>query len=393
MSLLACLLLVIALGGCGSAEDVLESGSPKSTELAVAGSEVSEKGHRASSSKPVSEETPSEPAPEQTPAKPAEEPAPAPDSTASSEPFVTSVVLENGVLSISGSRFGSGRVMPLLWDDFEAGASGAQIAAAPRVGNWRPVYAERSVYTSAQKHSGSKSLYAARTPSSQWANFDLDLPSGITTLYQGFWFRYNYPAGARGQSKLAQVWGTYRVGDHNPGMLTGGMAGDWWATYIALENSGTYRRGNYPEEPAQNTWHHYEAIFKQSDPNVANGSITIKIDGRVVYQHDPVKTRERTGEEWNMLTFFTGMTNFGGPSATWIDDVYASDSWARVVLCDSPVYTDCAGKEIQLLLSWNDSAITARMNKGGFARGQMAYLFVVNSRGITNPQGYPVAIE
>ena len=304
---------------------------------------------------------------------------------------LSGLLQQGAAVTVRGSGFGAGKTTALLWDDFEGGAAGARIAASPAVGSWQPVNAGLTTYTTAQRYSGQKSLYAPRTASSQWANFDVSMPEA-RRFYQSFWFRYTYPAGATGQTKLTQIHGTYNVGDYNPGIMTGGLAGSWWASYIALENSGMYNRVSYNAEPAQATWHHYEAVLQQSGAGVADGSVTIKVDGQVVYRQSPVKTRELSGHRWNLAAFFTGMTNFGGNTETWIDDAYLNDSWARVELCEATTYAACTRKSIQPATAWQADSVVIKFNQGAFQPGQTAYLYVVEPNGTVNASGYPVVV-
>lgn len=306
-----------------------------------------------------------------------------PTGTTGGAPTVTGVSVSGAILTVTGSGFGVGKATPLLWDDFEGQTDGATIAADPKVGAWSPVDADTTTYTTAQKHSGTVSLYTMRSPGHGWGNFDIDLPDA-RRFYQSFWFRYNYPAGGNGQTKLVQIWGTYQVGDYNPGVMTGGFAGDWWSSYIALENSGGVLQEDYPSEPPQNVWHHFEAILEQSDVNVANGRVTIAIDGVPVYDHRNVKTRERAGERWSMATFFSGMTNFTtGTCETWLDEVYINDSWARVELGNASTYGACTKKSIQPAETWADGQVGVTLNAGGFANGETVYVYVTTRDGST----------
>lgn len=321
------------------------------------------------------------------------EPRPATPGPAAA-PVVTGASVAFGTLTIAGAGFGSAKIAPLLWDDFESGAAGAQIASLPKLGSWEPVYPSRSVYTTSQRYSGNQSLLTSHTPTTEFAKFNVGMPEA-RDFYQAFWFRFRHPQGTRGQLKLAQVHGTYRVGDHNPGVMTGAFAvdADWWASYIALEDTGMYKRFDYPFAPSQDEWHHFEAVLRQSDPGVANGEVTLRVDGRVVYRQAPVTTRERAGQRWELVTFFTGMTNFSVDSETWVDDAYFNDTWARVEICETQTYSNCTRKVLQPLKSWTESTITTALHRGGFAVGDTVYVFVVDANGNSSEQGYSILVQ
>ncbi len=307
---------------------------------------------------------------------------------------------QGGTITISGSSFGSGGA-PLLWDDMEGGTNGAGIPASPMVGAWNRNDPTNTTFDNAQKHSGALSQKGAHAVGSAWQHFNITLPD-LTYLYASFWFRYNVPAEA-GQPKIMQIHGTYGVGDYNPGVMSGGFAHPWWATYIALENTGTANQVNYPNftgadlsygggdyPPTQNAWHHYEVIAKQSTVNVADGSVLLKINGDSIYTQNNVKTRERAGERWNLIEMFAGCTNFTSTAYTWLDDVYVCDSWARVEIGDNATYASCTHREVMPATSWSTSSITATFNAGSFANGT-AYLFVIDSTGAAS-SGYAITV-
>ena len=301
---------------------------------------------------------------------------------------ISGTAQSRSTITISGSGFGTGKA-PLIWDDFETGTLGAQLKAQPQIGNWNAGYA---VYTNATAHSGTQSITKANT---QFGNIEYDLPGATDNFfYETFWFRYYYTAGDSGGVKLMQLWGNYRVGDYNPGAFCDGVLSGtgtpWWLTYMALENSG---QTNYTEftEPAQNVWHRFEIILKQSGINVADGRVTIRIDGTTVYDRNPVVTREQAGHYWNLITMLGGMANFSKPQATWIDDAYLNNTWARIEIGDNAVYANAKHREILPATSWSSNSITAIFNQGSFGAGQTVYLFVVDSTDTPSP-GYPITI-
>lgn len=314
-----------------------------------------------------------------------------PIAAADSLPIVTNASQSAGTLTITGSNFGAGKVTPLLWDTFESGSNGATIAASPQAGSWDaatgPAPLAASTYSTAQAHSGSKSLYSPRT-AGEYGNFAVALPDS-PRFCQGFWFRYNRPAGI-GQVRLAEVWGTYRVGDYNPGVMIGSDGGAW-SGHVALENTGTTHSATFTG-PSQDDWHQYEAILQQSDVGVANGRVTVRIDGATVYDKRDIITRERPGERWERAHFLSAMTGFLDDSAqTWIDEAYINDSWSRVELGNASTYAACTQTAIQPLASWADGSITATLNPGAFSG--TVYAYVTTADGAVNANGVAVSLN
>lgn len=337
-------------------------------------------------------------------------------------PVITGIsgTVQNGSsISISGSGFGVGKSAPLLWDTFENGANGSNVASTPMIGTWT---ADNGLLvTTAQRHSGTKSATALYSDGDGFTHITysgLSNNNGIK-YYQAFWFRYNSPIiqpgqNGAGQTKLMQLWGTCKgicsgatITDYNPGIMVGGGSSDWWSSYIALERTGDYR-GTYLQEdwyegptlsnnsgwiyPARNTWYFFEAILKQSTPGVSDGTVILKVNGSDVYRHDPVRTRDISGQHWDFTTFFDGMTNWSGSTQSWVDDVYFNDTWARVMIGNAPTYSSSTAFDIQPATSWSDNSITMSVNSGVFTSGQTAYLYVFDANNVSNTQGFPITI-
>ncbi len=70
-----------------------------------------------------------------------------------------------------------------------------------------------------------------------------------------------------------------------------------------------------------------------------------------------------------------------------------SDSWARVELCEAPIYLDCRVKVIQVPSLWTNTAISINSFKGTFATGQTAFLFITDASGAVNSEGFPITLQ
>ncbi|NTW27419.1 MAG: hypothetical protein HGA36_03775 [Candidatus Moranbacteria bacterium] len=82
------------------------------------------------------------------------------------------------------------------------------------------------------------------------------------------------------------------------------------------------------------------------------------------------------------------------PSSTtkvFLDALYIDNSFARVEIGDNAVYENCTHREIQPTTTWDASGniILANINKGSFADGAGAYLFVIDEDG-TPSAGFPI---
>jgi hypothetical protein len=86
-----------------------------------------------------------------------------------------------------------------------------------------------------------------------------------------------------------------------------------------------------------------------------------------------------------------GEPQLGGE--VYVDDIFIQlDTEARVEIGDKSTWNACTKREVQVPISWNSSTIQARVNQGSFSNGETAYLYVVDSNGNVNNQGYIVTI-
>lgn len=72
-------------------------------------------------------------------------------------------------------------------------------------------------------------------------------------------------------------------------------------------------------------------------------------------------------------------------------NIYIDNSWARVELCDTSTWAARKHCEIQIPSAWSTTSATVTANIGSFSAGA-AYLYVVDSDGVANANGYAVAV-
>jgi gamma-glutamyltranspeptidase len=74
------------------------------------------------------------------------------------------------------------------------------------------------------------------------------------------------------------------------------------------------------------------------------------------------------------------------------DDTYIDTTRARVEIGNAPTWAQSNVREIQIPSAWSNSSITITINQGAFSNGDTVYLYVVDSNGNVNSNGYPVTI-
>jgi hypothetical protein len=82
-----------------------------------------------------------------------------------------------------------------------------------------------------------------------------------------------------------------------------------------------------------------------------------------------------------------------GNASIYLDDIFVQKgTQARVEIGDSPDWSACTHREIQVPSAWSDGSIKITVNQGSFQAGEQAYLFVVDSECNVNPTGFPIVI-
>jgi hypothetical protein len=149
--------------------------------------------------------------------------------------------------------------------------------------------------------------------------------------------------------------------------------------------------------PPENTWVIEEFQIKENTgTNMANGVVKYWQNGNLMWNNSDVVTRDsRFPSRWQELVVenfkANTVTNLPIPSYAYMDDIYIDNTWARVMIGNESNFNSCAHREIQIPTSWYDKSIDLVVNHGTFAKGETAYLYVIDTNGsISN--GYPITI-
>lgn len=73
-------------------------------------------------------------------------------------------------------------------------------------------------------------------------------------------------------------------------------------------------------------------------------------------------------------------------------ELYVDNTLARVIIGDASTWAKVRHWEIQPATAWADGEITITLNQGSFVSSASAWLYIVNSDGLYNSQGYPLII-
>lgn len=88
-----------------------------------------------------------------------------------------------------------------------------------------------------------------------------------------------------------------------------------------------------------------------------------------------------------------GFSRLGGENNwRYFNDIYLDYTQARVMLGNAPTLAACTIREPQPATQWSIGTITINVNAGKLTTGQKAYLYVIDSNGTVNSNGYEVTI-
>lgn len=348
--------------------------------------------------------------------------------SADANPTITSAsgtLEDGGSLIIEGSGFGT-HPLKIEWlggpnGNIEQGGNGTAFSksgwwADPTNGAW----GQAPLYSTARAHSGTKSIKQSWPVGSNYdSGFGYDTGGPIGTLYMSWWIYFKH-AGSQGQYKMFRIEDTNDVMDsdgtfyYNQWYDTGG--GNYQAAnylFCSLNYDQCYPGSNpalrYPADMLRpNQWVRIEVYGKESSGSgVRDGSLSFlqhtqsgsaiqmlsggPWNGTIITRASGVSAR------WRFIQFEGYWGNIGDGTGTgeeaYIDDIYIQvGTQARVEIGDNLSWASCTHREIQAPVSWSDGSITFIANKGSFANGTTVYLYVVDSNGNVNAQGYQVII-
>jgi hypothetical protein len=331
-------------------------------------------------------------------------------------PMVSTVigaVSDGQQINITGSGFGSTGPMIALFDDFEKGTNGNTLVTnQAEIGTWYAVQAPAyTSYSSTNKVSG---LLAAR--------FDLNYSGSLMPVSK---FKLTSPT----DSVFVSFWTLIPLGTSIPGTNgpeDGGV--NWKVAWIMDDNEigeddpnrgdivlpvifgdGNAIAGNdapfstiWTNDPPYNwgftagSWWRLSWWLKAGSSD--NGEIKMYTMSPSSPQTQRVNmsnfTTRNAGREW----WFLNMMGFGRKDSNahpTYDDFYIAtgdNAQARVEIGNTATYSACTNLAILTPTSWSDSQIAATVRQGSFAGGSKAYLYVVDTTGAVNANGYPITL-
>ncbi len=166
-----------------------------------------------------------------------------------------------------------------------------------------------------------------------------------------------------------------------------GAPGWAWFTDDQTPDDGT--------EPAAATWINVEVFIDPgADISQGTGSVDVYFNG-VLNASTPTlySCAGPIGRfaRWGFDT--SGSPGYPADAVSIFGELYADNSWARVVIGNESTLAASTHREIQFPTAWAAGEVTVTANVGSFADSTAAYLYVIDSDGNVNATGYGVTIS
>jgi len=298
-------------------------------------------------------------------------------------PSVTTVsgTVEHGMpIVISGSGFGShadyGGSQSFLcngWQDFETGSLQGGNFTIDNLNVWQLRTTNTKPNSS---YHGMKYYNGTRL-----GELRIFTKPDTHEFYSSFWIMLTQPTMGNDGGKFWRIWSD--IHEDNIYLATGGDNTMIRGYSESQRVSGSTQWGS-PNSIGYGQWHRIE-IWMDDSPS----EFTVWMDGVFQWTHDdwvpnPWYSGTHTWAVGHMINDCNGGHNF--------DDVYMSNTRARIEIGNASTWSACTHREVQIPTSWSSGSITATVNQGSFADGASAYLYVVDAEGAASASGYPITI-
>lgn len=323
---------------------------------------------------------------------------------------ISGLFIHGQSVTISGSGFGTkSPAAPLVWNNHESCTSGVDIVVGCGYDDEDSDGSKAYIQTDRSYGQGTKSarMNYATGRDSMFPRIGNNIPGGaleVYATYQTYYTRYAGPGDStfifkwsRGganppYSGSPRFYETIRPGvDLNLRSFDAGFntsTGTTWA-----QNDADYSLGQ-----SGNKWNRVEYHYKLSNPaGTANGAFEQWVNStKNINLVDRVtRLSSESGKTIDyIMTPFDGSDSYGTENGYyfWMDDTYIDITLSRVEICSGSTWTTRGKCDIQLPTTWdaNGQKIVITINQGAIPISSHRYLYVSDSSGNTNSNGYAI---
>jgi hypothetical protein len=325
---------------------------------------------------------------------------------------ITGTVADDQVITINGLGFGTNPLQS-EWlggstGAIESGSSGSIFLSSQRSGWYEHGDNNQAIFDNRRAYSGRQSLAFDPTVARYHdGRFGLiyDTGSNFRELYSSYVSYLDSGGATEGQWKMIRWCYTNSVVDDS---IPNAYISNWGTNpgdFFQVHAGGADSKNNWFDKnilPLPSAWYRVETYIRPSSmPTLSDGEFWVRTtrlsDGLVQEQRfTNIKNyNDSETQRYRYIVFQNYMGNLQydgtpGPTKVWLDDIYVSQSQARVEMCTSPTWALCRKKEIQPLVSWSANKVSVKLNRGGLSSFTGAYLYVVDNTGAANAAGIPL---
>lgn len=301
-------------------------------------------------------------------------------------------------VTVIGSGFGTkSPAEPWLYDDFEGHGAGSSVPGqtSPTGGRQYSYYhTNDAVYDNRRSYSGSSAMYVRDSDAGSTVGHNIVVNGQATQRrYISYrWYRNLLGGGAGGVWKVDRQTSDLKNGNSNAPYDDCPNFG--WGDYFYYNNCSQFINTNvWRGAPPEDRWNRMESWQTISSVDAANGTYQAWFNGdKVLDTGDIVTCTSASANGCRIDTWMSPtLANDKGQNEWWLDNLYIDNTLARVEIGDSPVWSNCKDRVLQIPTAWADGTVTFRFRQGGFTQGQTAYVFVVDASGNAS-NGYQIRI-
>jgi len=337
-------------------------------------------------------------------------------------------------ISVSGSNFGQGPTI-MRFDDFDNGSDESPITS------WESNGTTPTYETSDQRTSRGNSH--AQCNVSSGFNDQLRYDWETEKFYISFWQKNDFDdlncyqgASPSRNIKMVKVIGTIYGGDPVHAEPSIRISGDYsddldvhMIRYYPYNESTYYRQYQYPDYTftEQDEWHRVELYVEmgsfpdgvsapypsddlihiwdtnwydddtrngivndqESFDEVFNSTVKMWVDSDMRVNRDNMLLRQDPDSRYSAIIFNHYFSNTDGCGAMLnTDDIYISDSQARIELGNASTWNSCTVREIQIPTDWESDTVTFNTSLGSFNNGDDVWIYIVDDLGQVNSEGF-----
>lgn len=254
-------------------------------------------------------------------------------------------------------------------------------------GGWYDAFPAQNSITNGGRTPGGKYL-TERYVSDERSQVQFSMSKTTGQFYVTFWFMM--PP----NTQSGKIWRIYGSGSSANIYLSAGCESYLLRGYSECTGPGCSPATEWGTGSGftANTWQRVEIWMNQT-----TNTFTTHIDGAQQWTKsnwvgNPFVGNGHTMDFGNMID---GPERGCGTAGSYnYDDIYVDYTRARVELCSGSAWGSRGKCEIQIPTAWSSSgtSVSVAVNPGSFNANQQAYLYIVDSTGAANANGYPVTI-